>query len=264
MIPIIANSFTSAKGRALLIPYLTVGFPEINVTLRLMNALERGGADIIELGIPFSEPVADGEIIRKANEQALSNGANLSTALTIASEYRNGGGSLPLVLMGYANPFLQYGIDKLLASCETVGISGILPVDWPVNPTDEFTVKLTKSAMDRISLVAPNTPEQRVKFIENNSSGYLYYVSVKGVTGVRADADLDGVIAAGTKIKQLVKLPVAVGFGVSDPLTCAKYGKHFDAVIIGSRILITIGEAPSGKAEDAVVKLVGEMREALT
>lgn len=250
-----------AADRKLLVPYMTVGFPQADSTVGIMKALEEAGADIIELGVPFSDPAADGPIIQRANEQALANGASLASALAAAKSYRDGGGSLPVVLMGYANPFLRFGLEKLADECSGSAIAGLLAVDWPIGGSDELGAALEGRGVDRISLIAPSTPPERIRSIAENSSGYLYYVSVKGVTGDKK-ADRSAAVAAGGRIGKLVDLPLAVGFGISTPEDCAALAAGFDAIVVGSRLVAAAAEAGRDAAA-AVAGIVSQMRSAL-
>ena len=259
----ITTAFATARPRALLVPYLTAGFPSLSDTPALMAALEAGGADLIELGVPFSDPFADGPVIQRANEQALANDASLGTALDAAASYRDRGGTLPVVLMGYANPFLRMGTAKLAKRCQASAVDGILAVDWPATVGDELGQELAAAAIDRILLIAPTTTAARVEEIDAAASGYLYYVSLKGVTGA-AMPDLNKTAAAGKELRACTKLPLAVGFGVREPADCAKLGQAFDAIVVGSRIVAAAGEAGSSKAAENLRTLTAALREALS
>lgn len=253
--------FSVAAGkRALLIPYLTTGWPTPTSTPELMQALEAGGADIIELGIPFSDPSADGPVIQRANEQAIANGITLQHALDATKQYRDQGGTCPVVLMGYANPFLRYGIDKLASACSEVGVAGVLAVDWPPSSNDGLGTALAAKNIDRIVLLAPTTADARATQIGTLGSGYVYYVSVQGVTG-GAKLDTQAVAAQAERLRKATSLPVAVGFGVRTPDDCAVLGQAFDAVIVGTKLLEVI-QASSQPVAD-VQQLITSMREAL-
>ena len=259
----LAAAFAQGAGRTLLVPYMTVGFPESDSTVAIMDALEGAGADIIELGVPFSDPAADGPVIQRANDRALAGGASLATALAAAKGYRDGGGGLPVVLMGYANPFLRFGLARLADECRAAGIAGLLAVDWPTGPEDELGAAVAAAGIDRISLIAPTTPESRIRTIAGNSSGYLYYVSVKGVTG-ESRAESADALAAGGRIRKLTDLPVAIGFGISTPQDCAALAAGFDAVVVGSRLVAAAADAGSTAAAAAAVgQIVSGMRAAL-
>ncbi|MBF2735686.1 MAG: tryptophan synthase subunit alpha [Betaproteobacteria bacterium AqS2] len=251
----------AAADRALLIPYVTAGWPRLADTPKLLRALERGGADLIEIGIPFSDPSADGPVIQRANEQALAHGAGLRTALEAVARYRDGGGTLPTVLMGYANPFLRMGPTPLAAACGRAGVDGVLAVDWPPLRRDPLAAALRGRGVDRIVLVAPTSPAARVAELGRRGSGYAYYVSMQGVTGSRKlDARAAG--RAARRVRELTGLPAAVGFGVRTPADCAQLGKSFDAVIVGTRLIEVIGQGRGGGAA-AAERLVASCRRAL-
>ncbi len=257
----LAAAFADA-ARPLLVPFLPAGFPRLDATAELMRAAEDHGADIIELGVPFSDPAADGPVIQRANEQALAAGISLASALDAAADYRAAGGSLPVVLMGYANPFLRMGPARLAEACVQAGVCGVLAVDWPPQPGDELGEALRACGIDRIALIAPTTPAERIAFIDTNSSGYLYYVAVKGVTGA-AGADAGSAAEAAARIRKSAHLPLAVGFGIADAEAAARYGKAFDAVVVGSRLVEEAGRARPGREAEAVGTLIGQLRAAL-
>ena len=257
----IEHAFAAADGRALLIPYVTAGWPKLRDTSKLLCSFERAGADVIELGIPFSDPAADGPVIQHANDQALAHGAGVKTACEAVADYRARGGSLPVVLMGYANPFLRHGLGKLAVDCARSGVDGILAVDWPPpSPRrDELGTALAKRKLSRIVLVAPTTTDARARAVGQRGSGYAYYVSMQGVTGSKR---LDAAAAkrAAARVRRLTRLPVAVGFGVRTPRDCAALGEAFDAVIVGTRLIEEIAK-PRGAAKAA--RLLERYRRAL-
>ena len=248
-------------GSAILAPYLTAGWPGLGDTPGLMRELEAGGAGLIEIGVPFTDPSADGPVIQRANEEALANGSGLRTALDATLGYREAGGGLPVVLMGYANPFLRMGTGELAKEAARCGVDGILAVDWPPAKNDGLGKELSNSGIDRIVLVAPTTTHQRLGELRRHGSGYAYYVSMQGVTGGSC-IDLAEVAKEADKVRSETRLPVAVGFGVRTPDDCMALGKEFDAVIIGSRLLEEIRDAGS-KAPSAARALISSMREAM-
>ena len=256
----ISEAFDKAKG-PLLVPYLTAGWPGIGDTASLMAELEVGGAGIIELGVPFSDPSADGTVIQRANEQALANGSGLATALGAAASYRDKGGALPVVLMGYANPFMRMGAEKLAKESARCGVDGIIAVDWPPGKSDGLGDALSSAGLDRIVLVSPTTTEGRMAEIGKHGTGYAYYVSMQGVTG-GSSTDLGSVIEFAPKVRKATRLPVAVGFGIRTPADCAKLGEAFDAVVVGTRLLEAIHDAGS-KAAKAARELVSSMTKAM-
>ena len=256
----IQTAFNSAS-QSLLIPYLIAGWPQPAATVGLLHALERGGADLIELGVPFSDPSADGPVIQTASTQALAGGANLASTLQAAADYRASDGQLPLVLMGYANPFLRMGPANLAHQCQQCGIDGLLAVDWPPTKDDDLAEPLSTNSIDRIVLVAPTTSLQRARELSTLGSGYIYYVSIQGVTG-STKLDAAAVATAGAQLRTNVDLPVAVGFGVRTPADCAILGQAFDAVIVGTRLLTEISNAGT-QAEQAATRLLAAMRAAM-
>lgn len=256
----IAAAFAAAD-RALLIPYITAGWPRRRDTPALLRALERGGADVIELGVPFSDPSADGPVIQRANERALANGAGLRTALEAVARYRDGGGALPVVLMGYANPFLRLGPARLAAGCARAGVDGVLALDWPPLRRDALAEALRGRGVDRIVLVAPTTAPERVAALGRRGSGYAYYVSMQGVTGSKK-LDARAASRAARRVRELTGLPAAVGFGVRTPADCAQLGRAFDAVIVGTRLIEAVGRARGGGAP-AAERLAASCRRAL-
>ena len=255
----IGEAFGEADG-PLLVPYITAGWPALDDTPGLMRAVEKGGAGLIELGVPFSDPSADGPVIQRANEQALENGSGLSTALEAAARYREAGGKLPVVLMGYANPFLRMGAGELAERSAESGVDGILAVDWPPDMGSELGAELKERGLDRIVLVAPTTTPERMREIGKSGTGYAYYVSMQGVTGGEAVAKSAAEAAA--VVREKTGLPVAVGFGVRTPGDCATLGDSFDAVVVGTRLLEVIDEAGDSR-EDAARDLVASMVKAM-
>ena len=264
MTSLITNTFKQAKAqnRALLIPYITTGWPNKKNTASYMLALEQAGADLIELGIPFSDPSADGPVIQRANEQAIANGVGVKDAFDATKKYRDKGGSLPVVFMGYANPFVRFGLDQLAKQCKSCRVDGILAVDWPPTKNDELGKKLNKVSVDRIVLISPTTSIKRAKEIGRAGSGYAYYVSLQGVTG-SSKLDTKKVAASANKIKQVTGLPVAVGFGIRTPKDCQQLGKVFDAVIVGTKLIEVIAQNPNNSIAKAK-KLISQFSKALT
>ena len=238
-----AQAFADANG-PLLIPYLPPCWPRPDDTLALMRACESAGAGVIELGVPFTDPSADGPVIQRANDLALENGATLERVLKCATAYKDSGGTLPVVLMGYSNPFLQFGPAELARACADSGVDGVLAVDWPPSPGDGLGEELASCGVDRIVLAAPSTSGERLGEIAKHASGYIYYVSIQGTTG--SPMDSDEVASAAQGIRSGTGLPVAVGFGVRTPSDCARLGKSFDGVIVGTQLVEVIGAAGDG------------------
>ena len=224
-----------SRGETALITYLTAGFPAPDHTAELLEALVRGGADIIELGVPFSDPIADGPTIQKASSEALDAGTTVPRILDMVREFRKCHDT-PLVLFGAYNPFFHYGIEGFVSDAAEAGADGILIPDLPVEEGDEVVPLAKAAGLDVIFLVAPTTPFERKRAICSRSGGFIYYISVKGVTGRRASASfqLEKPIA---ELRQVTDLPVAVGFGISEPAQAAEVAKLADGVVVGSGIV---------------------------
>lgn len=244
----IAQTFSqlSAQGRKGLIPFITAGDPYPELTVDLMHALVKGGANVIELGVPFSDPMADGPVIQRASERALAKKIGLRTVLDYVRAFRATDKTTPVVLMGYANPIERMGIDAFAKAASEAGVDGVLVVDYPPEECEAFARTMRATGIDPIFLLAPTSTEARIAQIARVASGYLYYVSLKGVTGA-ATLDLDSVAARIPQIRQHARLPVGVGFGIRDAATARAIGGVADAVVIGSRIVQLLEEAPANK-----------------
>ncbi len=251
----IQTSFSqlSAQGRKALIPFITAGDPNPSATLPLMHALVESGADVIELGIPFSDPSADGPTIQRASERALAQGMSLRKVLDIVREFRRTNDSTPVVLMGYANPVEAFGMERFPAAARDAGVDGVLIVDYPPEECETFSASLKAVGLDPIFLLAPTSEEQRFDDVAKAGSGYIYYVSLKGVTGA-ATMDFDEVARRLPEIRARVGMPVGVGFGIRDAQTAARVASIADAVVIGSRI---IEEIEAGSPEGAPARVTG-------
>ena len=255
-----------ARGRTALIPYVTAGFPFADITPELMHGMVEAGADVIELGIPFSDPSADGPVIQKAGEKALSLGIGLAKVLDMVRSFRSRDANTPVVLMGYANPVERYeiknGKGSFIRDACTAGVDGMLIVDYPPEECEEFAAKLRASNIDLIFLLAPTSTPTRMAQVARVASGYVYYVSLKGVTGA-GNLDTDAVEVMLPRIREHVSIPVGVGFGIRDAATARAVGKVADAVVIGSKIIQLIDNQP----RDAVVRVardfIKEIRAAL-
>jgi tryptophan synthase alpha chain len=264
----IATVMASLKGagRKALIPYLMAGFPEPSHTLGLMHALVQGGADIIELGVPFSDPMADGPVIQKAGEAALRHGVGMGEVLAMVREFRATDSTTPIVLMGYANPVenynLKHGVNSFVSDAAKAGVDGVLIVDYPPEECVDFAASLRAHNMDLIFLLAPTSTDKRMQQVAAVASGYVYYVSLKGVTGSGA-LNTDEVEAMLPRIRQHVHIPVGVGFGIRDAATAQTIGKVADAVVIGSKLIQLVEAAPSGQAAEEARSFMAEIRQAL-
>lgn len=253
-----------ATGRTGLVPYITAGDPHPRHTVALMHALVEGGADVIELGVPFSDPMADGPVIQLACERALAHGTTLGKVLEMVAQFRRRDLQTPVVLMGYLNPIESMGLETFARRAHAAGVDGVLVVDLAVEEAPEFAPKLRAQGLDCIFLLAPTSPDARIKAIAGAGSGYLYYVSLKGVTGA-ASLDVGAVRQRVAAIRRHTALPVAVGFGVRDPQTAARVGQVADAVVVGSALVAEISKnAKRAKALPRVLSAkLRAMRKAL-
>jgi tryptophan synthase alpha chain len=255
-----------AQGRKALIPYVTAGFPFADITPELMHGMVDAGADIIELGVPFSDPMADGPVIQKAGEKALTFGIGTAQVLEMVRAFRTRDQATPVVLMGYANPVerydLMHGADAFIRDAAAAGVDGILVVDYPPEECEEFAAKLRANGMDLIFLLAPTSTDQRMQQVARVASGYVYYVSLKGVTGA-GHLDTGAVEQMLPRIRQHVKVPVGVGFGIRDAATAQAVGKVADAVVIGTKIIQLIEEQPRDKVVATASDFLRGIRQAL-
>jgi tryptophan synthase alpha chain len=260
----IENTFKSLKekNKKALIPFFTAGDPHPDVTVKLMNTLVDSGADIIELGIPFSDPMADGPIIQRASERALQNNVGITATIKLAAEFRKDNKDTPLILMGYANPIEAIGVDNFISLIKKADIDGVITVDYPPEESKKFVNKLKKNNIDSIFLLSPTTDDARIKLITDQASGFLYYVSLKGVTG-SANIDINQVAKRVGSIKSFTNLPIGVGFGVRDAKTAKEVASISDAVVIGSRIVQEIESSNSNDLISNVRKLMTEIKEAI-
>lgn len=225
--------------RTALVPYITAGDPGRQATVPLLHTLVRAGADIVELGVPFSDPVADGPVIQQACERALAAGTTLHEVLAMVCEFRRDDTRTPLVLMGYLNPMQAFGIERFVGEAEAAGVDGVLTVDMPPEEAEPLAGLLRGAGLDPIFLLAPTTGGQRIRRVCEAASGFVYYVSLKGVTGA-ASLDLEAVGKRLAVIRAQTALPVGVGFGVRDAETAARLAPLADAVIVGSAIVSRI------------------------
>jgi tryptophan synthase alpha chain len=236
-----------ASGRTALIPYVTTGDPSLALTLPVMQALSAAGADVIELGVPFSDPMADGPVIQRASERALAQGVSLRDVLGVVRAFRLRDANTPVVLMGYANPIEAMGEERFADEAKAAGVDGVLVVDYPPEEAAPFAALLAARGIAPIFLVAPTTPASRIAAIARIARGYVYYVSLKGVTGA-GHLDTADVAKKLAEIRRHVRIPVGVGFGIRDAAGAKAIAAVADAVVIGSRI---IQEIEGGPAEDA-------------
>ena len=278
----IATKFAQlqSQGRKALIPFVTAGFPFADVTPELMHAMVKGGADVIELGVPFSDPSADGPVIQKAGDKALAAGVGLVQVLDMVREFRQQDTTTPVVLMGYANPVERYNqkhgatasvagyaeptsaTSPFVKNAAAAGVDGVLIVDYPPEECEDFAAELKAHGLDLIFLLAPTSTEERMQQVARIASGYVYYVSLKGVTGSGA-LDTGAVEAMLPRIRQHVHVPVGVGFGIRDAATAKAIGRVADAVVIGSRLIQLIDNEPRDQVAATAEKFLREIRTAL-
>jgi tryptophan synthase alpha chain len=263
-----------AQGRKALIPFVTAGYPYADVTPELMHGMVAGGADVIELGVPFSDPSADGPVIQKAGDKALAFGIGLTQVLAMVSEFRKTNNATPVVLMGYANPVERYD-QKHAASfapgnpggpfvrdAAAAGVDGVLIVDYPPEECEAFAADLRAHQMDLIFLLAPTSTDTRMAQVARVASGYVYYVSLKGVTGSGA-LDTDAVEAMLPRIRAHISVPVGVGFGIRDAATARTISRVADAVVIGSRIIQLLEHQPREQVAVTAQNFLAEIRQAM-
>ena len=255
-----------SEGRTALIPYVTAGFPFAAITPALMHGMVEAGSDVIELGIPFSDPMADGPTIQKAGDKALALGVGLVQVLAYVSEFRQRNSTTPVVLMGYANPVERYdqihGEGAFVNDAANAGVDGMLIVDYPPEECEEFAAALRARDMDLIFLLAPTSTDERIAQVARVASGYVYYVSLKGVTGSAA-LDPSAVEAMLPRIRKHVTIPVGVGFGIRDAQTAQAIGEFSDAVVIGSRIIEMLNDQPHEKVVPLTIDFLRGVRKAL-
>ena len=252
------------EGKTALIPFITAGDPEPGVSVPLMHTLVENGADIIELGVPFSDPMADGPVIQRASERALAHHVSLHDVLQMVSEFRRQDQDTPIVLMGYLNPVEVMGYNEFAASAAAAGVDGVLTVDIPPEEGHDLVQALKDAELDPIFLAAPTSNPYRLKLIAGAGSGFIYYVSLKGVTGA-ANLVVDEVAAKLAQIRELSNLPLGVGFGIKDAEMAARMAKISDAVIVGSALVSRIEEHRDQPMEINRVlgQLIREMRQAI-
>jgi tryptophan synthase alpha chain len=255
-----------AKGRKALIPYIAAGDPFPDATVELMLAMAEAGADVIELGVPFSDPMADGPVIQRAAERALSHGIGTPQVLAYVRAFREKNNTTPIVLMGYANPIERYdqrlGADAFVRDAAEAGVDGVLVVDYPPEECEAFAARLAAHQLDPIFLLAPTSTEQRMKDVGRIARGYVYYVSLKGVTGA-GNLDTDAVATMVPRIKAHVGVPVGVGFGIRDAETAKAVGEVSDAVVIGSKLIQILEVQTRDNVVSEAAKFIAEIRTAL-
>lgn len=249
-------------GRKGLIPYIAAGDPDPELTVPLMHALAAAGADVIELGVPFSDPMADGPVIQRAAERAIRNGVGLRQTIALAARFRAQDAVTPVVLMGYANPIERMGREAFTRAAKEAGVDGVLVVDYPPEECEDFAAAMRAAGIDPIFLLAPTSTDDRVERVARVASGYLYYVSLTGITGA-GNLDVAAVAARIPAIKAKANVPVGVGFGIRDAASAQAIARVADAVVVGSRIIQEIEAVPRERAVQAVSELLAGIRQAI-
>lgn len=257
----IGPTFTALKAQQqpALIPFITAGDPDPGLTVSLMHALVAAGANILELGVPFSDPMADGPVIQRASERALAKGISLRDVLAMVAEFRRTNTVTPVVLMGYLNPIAHMGEAQFIEAAAAAGVDGVLTVDYPPEEAGAFSVALKAAGIDPVFLISPTTPDARIATVAQQASGFVYYVSLKGVTGA-GNIDLTEVAARVDLIRQRCGVPVGVGFGIRDAETAGAIAGFADAVVVGSRIVQEIESANASEVVEKVRTLVAGLR----
>ncbi|MFM9108480.1 MAG: tryptophan synthase subunit alpha [Chloroflexota bacterium] len=257
----LAGAFARARaeGRTALVPFLTAGYPTLDESEELFAALARGGADAIEIGVPFSDPLADGATIQRTSERAIANGVSLGDCLALAGRLRARGVTQPLVLMGYYNPILRYGVERFAAESAAAGADGFIVPDLPTEESEELLAACRANGRDLIFLLAPTSTEARIASVAERASGFIYCVSLTGVTGGRAELpDLRPYLA---RVRAKTDLPLAIGFGISSPEQVRQVGAVADGAIIGSALIDAIDRAPAGEAPAAAEAFMRRLAE---
>jgi tryptophan synthase alpha chain len=246
-----------AEGRAGLVTYLTAGDPDPNTSARLFGGLAAAGADLIEIGMPFSDPMADGPVIQEAGQRALKQGMTLRRTLALVRELRRGNDATPIVLMGYYNPIYRYGADAFARDAVSAGVDGVIVVDLPPEEDAELAGQARSAGLDFVRLATPTSDDRRLPHIVEHASGFIYYVAIAGITGTRS-ADAASVAAAVTRLRRFTELPVAVGFGIRTPEQAAEVARAADAAVVGSSLVqrLALNLDPDGTAKPGIVDAV--------
>jgi len=248
------------EGRAALVTFIMAGDPNYDTSLAISKSLPKAGADVIEIGMPFTDPMADGPAIQAAGLRALGGGQNMKKTLSLVREFRKSDDATPIVLMGYYNPIYIYGVDKFLVDAKSAGVDGLVVVDLPPEEDEELCLPALKAGLNFIRLATPTTDNKRLPTVLNNTSGFVYYVSVTGITGA-ATPDANKVAAAVKHIKRRTALPVAVGFGVKTAEHARAIAKSADGVVVGSALMeaLRVSLDKDGKAKAGTVKAVTDL-----
>lgn len=260
----IATTFATLKSqnKKALIPFITAGDPDPSLTVPLMHEMVRSGVDIIELGVPFSDPMADGPTIQRSSERALKHNVSLNDVFAMVSEFRSKDTNTPVVLMGYANPIEAMGYESFATKAQACGVDGVLTVDYPPEESDAWVAELKKHDMDAIFLMSPTTLQSRMQHVARLAQGFVYYVSLKGVTG-SSNLNLTEVADMMAQLRENISIPIGVGFGIRDGATAKAVSELADAVVVGSRIIEEIEQSPKADILSNVGKLLSTLRYAI-
>ena len=255
---------TKAGSKVALIPYVMTADPVPEITLPLMHAMVEAGADIIELGAPFSDPMADGPVIQAASERSLAHNTSLHDVFSLVAEFRKTDDTTPIVMMGYLNPIEVMGYDAFAQQASASGIDGVITVDMPPVEAGDYVPALKSQGLDPVFLLAPTSTTERIKKLTGVASGFVYYVSLKGVTGA-ATLDVSGVEQKVTEIRQFIDLPIGVGFGISDAESAAKVSRCADAVVVGSAIVkkMTLNSGKTEQERSIIIKEISDILSAM-
>jgi tryptophan synthase alpha chain len=252
---------TAAENRAALMPFVTAGYPSLEMSGKLLDALVEGGADIIEIGVPFSDPLADGATVQASSQKALDNGTTLADCIELVRAFRERGGTIPILLMGYTNPFYQYGIERLASDAADAGIDGLLIPDLPSDESEEFQQPLRAQGLDLIYFLAPTSTERRIRDVANRATGFIYCVALTGVTGARdqLSTELPDYIS---RIRAVTDLPLTIGFGISRPDQVAAAAELADGVVVASALINHIDTLQTADQPEGARSFVRQLAEA--
>jgi tryptophan synthase alpha chain len=252
------------EGRAAFVTFLMAGDPDLETSLKIIKALPQAGADILEIGMPFTDPMADGPAIQASGLRALKAGTTLKKTLALVKEFRAGDDATPVILMGYYNPIYIYGVDKFLADAKSAGVDGLILVDMPAEEDDELCIPALKAGLNFIRLATPTTDDRRLPAVLANTSGFVYYVSITGITG-SASADTEAVATAVARIKRHTKLPVCVGFGIRTPDQARAIAARADGAVVGTALVDALSKSldADGRATAQTVPAVASLVAAL-
>jgi len=246
-----------ATGKKAFVAYIMAGDPDYNKSMELLNGLPGAGVDIIELGLPFTDPMADGPTIQLAGQRALNSGQNLKKTLQMVEDFRSKNNVTPIIIMGYYNPIYSYGVDKFLSKAKLVGVDGLIVVDLPPEEDNELCIPAKNIGLNFIRLATPTTDAKRLPAVLKNTSGFVYYVSINGITGV-ANASSGSVAPEVSRIKNETELPVVVGFGIKTPVAALEMAKVADGVVVGSAVVEKIAQGESNENVLAFIKSLAD------